>query len=485
MRWRLFPKKTARHFILTQLFFIFVMSLFFVLSVRHYIGSKFTGDPYFLSLSRELDTFVLKLGWLILIVGFLYTIWVSVIYFYPLGRLLAKSKHIKRGSYKKDWDQQFGASRDIGEWYELELTLNKIHRELGKYKQESHRRQTEIESLAGAVSDGILAIDPMKRVQFFNGQMALILGKEFDPLLPPSFLDEVFRAPKLTVAVDEVIELGQSRRTQIQMRPHKSKENHIFDVVVTPVKNEKKQNHGVIAVFHDVTETKKVEEVRIDFVANASHELKTPITSIKGFSEALEQDLKSHKIPEAQEKLIVIHRNIERLDKLVRDLLDLSRLDSSGEASKEEISTEIMTEDLVRELRPLFDQKKQKIEIVISSPIVKANRVMLSQTLSNLLENANKYSDLSSMIKIEWFSHDESICLRVSDTGPGISEEHLSRLFERFYRVQNGKVKSGVAGTGLGLSIVKNCMLKQRGHVDVDSVPGRGTVFTCYFPKNV
>lgn len=455
-----------------------------VLSVRHYVGAKFTGDQKFLELAVHLDSFILKLSWLLLFLAMIYTFWVTYVYFYPLGRLLAKAKNIKRGTYKKEWDQEYRPKRDIGEWYELELTLNKINRELTKHKQENNRRQIEIESLAGAVSDGIIAVDPLKRVQFFNGQMALILGKKFDPLSPPSFLDEVFRAPKLTIAVDEVVSSGQAQRLQIQMRPHKMKENHIFDVVVTPVKSEKRLDYGVIAVFHDITEIKKVEEVRIDFVANASHELKTPITSIKGYAEALSKDLEMQNISAARDKLVVIDRNVERLDKLVKDLLDLSRLDSSGETAKEDIDVEAFTDDLVHEMQPLFTAKGQKVKFDFKIASVKANRIMLNQVLSNLLENATKYGDENGEIRVEWQNQEEYICLKVADSGPGISEEHLGRLFERFYRVHHGKAKSGVLGTGLGLSIVKNCMWKHRGHVEVDSLPGRGTVFSCFFPKN-
>ena len=485
MNLKFFPIKAARRFILNQSFYLFCGVAIVVLSIRHFVGAKFTGEPQFLKLSTELDSFVLNLGWFLLLIGFIYTLLVAYLYFYPLGRLLVKARKIKRGTYKKEWDEEFHATRDIGEWYELELTLNKINRELTKYKQESKRRQIEIESLAGAVSDGIIAIDPLKKVQFFNGQMALILGKEFDPLSPPAFLDEVFRAPKLTLAVEEVAESGQPKRMQIQMRPHKTKENHIYDVIVTPVRSDKQLNDGVIAVFHDVTELKKVEEVRIDFVANASHELKTPITSIKGYSEALEKDLEDQNIAAAQEKLKVIHRNIGRLDNLVKDLLDLSRLDSSGETTKEDIELEPFTDEAVREIRTLFENKKQKVEVSCKIVSLRANRIMLSQVLSNLLENAAKYADENALVKVIWESRGEFNTLTVSDSGPGISEEHLSRVFERFYRVQNGKVKSGVLGTGLGLSIVRNCMLRHRGRVEVDSLPGRGTVFTCYFPKNV
>jgi two-component system, OmpR family, phosphate regulon sensor histidine kinase PhoR len=487
MAWyQYFPKKSVRRFIISQAVFLFIFSIIILLSIRHFVSGKIAISVEMLRVGPELEAYSFKLVLFLFVSGMLYSLWLAYDHFYPLGRLLEKAKNIKRGTYKRQWNEEMEAGHDYGEWYELELTLNKINREITKRKQDNRRRESEIETLAGAVSDGVIAIDTVKKVQYFNGPMALILGKTLDPLSPPSYLDEVFRAPKLTITVDEVISTGQPRRIQIQMRPHKVSENHIYDVIVTPVRDEKRDDfYGVIAVFHDVTETKKVEEVRIDFVANASHELKTPLTSIKGFVDVLAQDLNRSDIVAAKERLSVIHRNVDRLNDLVKDLLELSRLDAADEAVKEEIFVEEFTQEMLRELRPLYDLKEQKIVVDYDIPVVRANRLMLGQVMSNLLENANKYCDRQCKIHVRWFENDESIVLKVSDNGQGISEEHLSRLFERFYRVQaSGKTRSGVIGTGLGLAIAKNCMLRQGGRIEVDSLPGRGTEFSCYFPKN-
>lgn len=480
-----FPRKAARRFVITQGIFFFFLIAIAVLSVRFYLVEKAQAYPEFYMLISDVDSFLVKLAWLLFFLGIGFTLWASYINFYPLGRLLAKAKNIKRGTYKRQWDQEVEPGQDFGEWYELELTLNKINREIKKHKQDKRRQASEIEALAGAVSDGVIAVDSLKRVQFFNGQMALILGKVFDPLSPPSYLDEVFRAPKLTLAVDEVLQTSQVRRIQIPLRPSKRAENHIFDVSVTPVISEKKNHfYGVIAVFHDITEAKKVDEVRIDFVANASHELKTPLTSIKGYVDALLVDMERSDHAAAKEKVQVIEKNVNRLNELVKDLLALSRLSAGDEASKEENSTEEITEMVLQELRPLMAAKNQTVKSVFKVPSVKANSAMLGQVISNLIENAIKYCPPGIHIQVIWEQDEQFVKLKVSDNGPGLSEEHHSRVFERFYRVQNGKTTSGVSGTGLGLSIVKNSMLKMGGRIEVDSLPGRGSDFTCYFPKH-
>lgn len=484
-QFRFFPRKTARRFIISQLLFFFFFLAVIVLSLRYYLSGLLYRTTNDLQLASKIDTFIMQLCWVMYGVAILYSLWIIYRYFYPLGRILAKSRSIRKGTYKKQWDEDVEPGQDVGEWFELELTLNKINRELNKRKLDSKQKQIELEALAGAVSDGIIAIDPLKSVRYFNGKMALILGKEFDPLSPPSFLDEVFRAPKLTLAVDKVIEAGVPQRIQIQMRPHKVMESHVYDVVVAPVKHDKKQKYfGAIAVFNDITDFKKTEDMRIDFVANASHELKTPLTSIKGFMGALERDLQHNEVSMAQDKMQVINKNVSRLNDLVKDLLELSRIDASDDAAKEDIEVEFFTEEMIRELRPLWQSKNHRVVAEYSVTAVKANRVMLGQILSNLLENAIKYCDQGSHIEVLWNANETHTILKVVDNGAGVSSEHLSRLFERFYRVQKGKTKSGVIGTGLGLSIVKNCMLKHRGYVEVDSLPGKGTTFTCFFPKS-
>lgn len=460
------PIKVVQRHIITHVVSLFLVALV-VFGAWH---TQWLTTPWHL---------VVLAGVLILI----HSVVVSYIFLFPLGRLLAKAKNIKRGTYEKEWDHEYEPIQDFGEWYELELTLNKIHREIKKHKDDKSRREREIETLAGAVSDGVIAIDSLKRVQYFNSAMAQILGKNFDPLAPPSYLDEVFRAPKLTLAVDEVLSERTSRRLQIPMRTHKTPDSHVFDVTVNPVINEKKNKfYGVIAVFHDITEAKKVEELRIDFVANASHELKTPLTSIKGYVDSLKSDYETQNFSAAKEKLAVVERNVNKLNELVVDLLTLSRLDASAETAKEELATQELTEEVLQSVAGVAKEKGQSIEVLYNTPSVQANRLLVLQVLTNLVENAIKYCPENAKIEVQWEKSGAFVILKVIDNGPGVSEEHAPRLFERFYRVQNGKARGSVAGTGLGLSIAKNSMLKMGGRIEIESLSGRGSEFICYFP---
>lgn len=402
----------------------------------------------------------------------------------PFGRLLEKAKVIKRGQYRRSWDSDVDIIQDYGEWYEFEVTLNKIYRELKKSKEINVSREMEIETLASAVSDGVIATDHLKKIKYYNGPIAVMLGKGYDQRPNSLYLDEVFRAPKLTLAFDEVIEHKQPRRLQIETRPNMSSETHVFDVIVSPVSNiEKNTFFGVIAVFHDITESKRIEEVRVDFVANASHELKTPLTSIKGYVDSLVVDVKKQDYSLLAPKLEVVERNVNRLNDLVKDLLTLSRLDESEQTINEDISTEEISEDVIRDLRGLLSSKQQTIFVRYNTKAVRAQKIMLGQVIANLIENAIKYCDEKCQIELIWDVFENMTTLQVKDNGPGISEEHLSRLFERFYRINNGKLISNIGGTGLGLSIVKNSMLRMGGRIEVDSLPGAGTTFTCFFPR--
>lgn len=465
---RYFPKKLFKQVVLVQLaLFLVVLPLLIWFLVRHF------------------DLPLVPVVVITSLMGLIITTIHFFIAILPFGRLLEKAKAIKRGQYRRSWETDNDMIQDYGEWYEFEVTLNKIFRELKKFKETNVSRELEIETLAGAVSDGVIATDNQKRVKYYNGPIALMLGKEYDERINSLYLDEVFRAPKLTLAFDEVIEYRQSRRLQIQTRPHANSDTHVFDVIVSPVlNNDKNTFFGVIAVFHDITESKRIEEVRVDFVANASHELKTPLTSIKGYVDSLVQDVRTKDYSSVEAKLEVVERNVNRLNDLVIDLLTLSKLDEPEQASNEDLHTEEITDDVLRELRALATEKRQTIIARYNAKHVRAHRIMVGQVLSNLIENAIKYCDERSQIEVIWDQTDAATLLKVRDNGAGISEDHLSRVFERFYRVSNGKVVSASGGTGLGLSIVKNAMLRMGGRVEVDSLPGTGTTFTCTFPRS-
>jgi two-component system phosphate regulon sensor histidine kinase PhoR len=316
---------------------------------------------------------------------------------------------------------------------------------------------------------------------FFNSRFATQLYGNQEALRGRQvLLWEMFRAPEILEAYREAVSHGKSSEAKTVAWEKEGETRRFYSVSVSPLRKQTGQIYGAVGVFHDITELKGAEQIRIDFVANVSHELRTPLTSIKGYTDTLLIDAQAGE-PMSKDFLEIIARNVDRLMNLIRDLLDLSTLESSDTLSKSAISTAEITSRVVKQLQGGFIAKKQSIKESYGAPVVVAEFRRLEQVLVNLLENANKYTPAGGEIGVSWETERGAIVLRVSDNGPGIPTEHLGRLFERFYRVDKSRSREQ-GGTGLGLAIVKHIMQKHEGTVMVESQPGHGTTFVCRFP---
>jgi two-component system phosphate regulon sensor histidine kinase PhoR len=240
---------------------------------------------------------------------------------------------------------------------------------------------------------------------------------------------------------------------------------------------------GVVAVFHDITERKRIEEVRRDFVANVSHELRTPLAAIRGAAEtllggALENPDFARRFTE------VIDRHSRRLEQLVMDLLSLARLESEEEKSDAaDLSVRKLAESSLAAVSELAAERGVTLssELPEQDWVVRGDRNRMEQALVNLLDNAVKYTEAGGSVVLRVYHDNGTVNLAVADSGIGIPPEALSRIFERFYRVDKGRSRD-VGGTGLGLAIVKHAVQTQGGRVDVESFPGRGSTFTIRLP---
>jgi two-component system phosphate regulon sensor histidine kinase PhoR len=234
---------------------------------------------------------------------------------------------------------------------------------------------------------------------------------------------------------------------------------------------------GLLAVFVDVTHLRRLETLRRDFVANASHELRTPVAAISSAAETLETALERDPAA-ARDFVQMIQRNAERLRNLVDDLLDLSRVESQDFAIRLET---VDVREIVGAVVDLFRERASKKKIALTSEIVDgagvlADRRGLEHVITNLVDNAVKYCPAGSRVTVRTVAGQGQAVIEVDDDGPGIEKEHLPRLFERFYRVDPGRSRE-LGGTGLGLSIVKHLVEAMRGSISVESEPGKGTRF--------
>ncbi|TLM99867.1 PAS domain-containing sensor histidine kinase, partial [bacterium] len=255
-----------------------------------------------------------------------------------------------------------------------------------------------------------------------------------------------------------------------------------FRVHLAPLKNAS-GTVGVVAVLRDITEIRELERMRTEFVANVSHELRTPLTSIKGFVETLLDGAVEDKLL-ARHFLDIISEESNRLSRLIDDLLSLSHLEEKdASVNKVPVEMDKVIANIVSMLQPQMKEKNLDLEPVIAGnlPVIMADRDMMGQLLINLLDNAIKYTPAGGRINVEAVPAQQGIKVTVRDTGIGIPEESLPRLFERFYRVDKARSRE-MGGTGLGLAIVKHILELHGGSIEVNSELGRGTVFTFYLP---
>ena len=241
--------------------------------------------------------------------------------------------------------------------------------------------------------------------------------------------------------------------------------------------------HGAVLVLHDITELRRADQIRRDFVANVSHELRTPLTAIRGYVEALAESDTS--VEESRRFLSIITRHTERMERLVKDLLRLARLDAGQEAvDLVSCDAKNLIASVVTELSSALDQRDQDVEISISpeSETLRGDPTKLHDVLRNLVANAITYSPEHTTIRIEAARNGSSYVLSVADQGPGIPEEDLSRVFERFYRVDKSRARDP-GGTGLGLAIVKHLIELHKGTVRAENRPEGGARVVITLPN--
>ncbi len=358
------------------------------------------------------------------------------------------------------------------------MNIRTLIKNLTKKAKNSWIERVQQETLLEVVSDPILGVDLEGSPLFYNSPFALLLGKKNvkNRRLWKMFIDQ-----EILKAFQTALKKGKT--DSIRAIPFDLPTGRqFFSVNVTPLRKANGKVYGAVAIFHDVTDLKRAEQIRIDFVANVSHELRTPLTAIKGYTDTLIQDFEQGKSPE-REFFEVISRNADRLMVLISDLLDLSSLESTDVIHKIELSTEDVTERILKQMQGVLDAKKQEVLVTSISKTVLADARRLEQVLVNLLDNANKYTSMGGKISVTWESEDDQgTLLKVVDSGPGIPLVHQTRLFERFYRVDKARSRE-VGGTGLGLAIVKHIMQRHQGSVWVESAPGKGASFICHFPN--
>ncbi len=372
------------------------------------------------------------------------------------------------------------ATPDSEELAGLAEALNQMAAQLDRRIKIIVRQRNELETVLASMLEGVVAIDTEERIININAAAASFFecGPE---VCPGRNLQEIFRNSALQHFVRESISSKVPKEDDISMHHNGEKTLHLQS---SPLLDANKEHIGTLVVFNDVTHLRRLEDMRRDFVANVSHEIKTPLTAIKGFVETLR--LGNVDKPEETERFLeIIQNHVDRLSFIVEDLLSLSRIEQEDERKTIQIGMGIILDVLKSAIQICRSNAEEKnIDIIhICDPKLAFwfDSSLLEQAVVNLLDNAIKYSEPNSTIQLKADHHESEVKIIVEDRGIGIAKKHLPRLFERFYRVDKARSRN-LGGTGLGLAIVKHIAHAHGGNVTVESTLGEGSVFTIHLP---
>lgn len=368
-----------------------------------------------------------------------------------------------------------------GHFSQLALAFNAMSERLAEQFTQVEADRQQLRAILGGMIEGVVAIDATQRLLFANEKASQIL--EFHAKMAIGHkLWEIVRHRAILSLVDRALESMQPQREELDW---KGAANRSLAVYVAPLPAALDQ--GAILVLHDLSELRRLERLRHEFVANVSHELKTPLAVIKACVETL-QDGAIDDPANRNSFLDQVNENADRLHNLILDLLNLARIESGSQSL--EIQTVVISDlvrDCIEHLRPRAEAKRQTIEILAppepSAAEIRTDEEALRQMLENLVDNAIKYTPDEGRIRIRWYGRGDQICFEVEDNGIGIPEVDLPRIFERFYRVDKARSRE-MGGTGLGLAIVKNLAQILRGSVKAASELGKGSVFTLSLPRS-
>jgi two-component system phosphate regulon sensor histidine kinase PhoR len=355
-------------------------------------------------------------------------------------------------------------------------SLDDSVQEVARRLAEQARDRGRMEAILAGMVEGVIVVDPQGRLQLANEAAQRILRLDSVAVGRPYV--ETIRHP----AIAELVAATLFGRTPepLQLSPPRDPSRTII-ARAAPASGD--AAHGVVLVMHDITDLRRADQIRRDFVANVSHELRTPLTAIRGYVEALAEG--DADPAESARFLAIITRHTERMERLVKDLLRLARLDAGQETLEiADCDLRALAQGVASDLARTVADRRQRVEITIARDAenVRADPAKLHDALRNLVANAVTYGPEGSVVRIEGVRAGDDVEISVSDEGPGIPEEDLSRIFERFYRVDKSRARDP-GGTGLGLAIVKHLVGLHGGQVRVDNRLPTGARFTITLPS--
>ena len=386
----------------------------------------------------------------------------------PVQRLTRTAQRIAAGDFSQQ--PQAESADEIGN---LTRTFGEMAKVLENTLAEVNGERNKLSTLFTYMADGVVAFDKSGHILHMNPAAQQMLGMEFGPEL--TYI-QVF--PNLNVEESDLGEGG--RYIEIDYAANK----RILKILLAMFGTAEDENSGIMAVLHDITEQKKLDSSRREFVANVSHELRTPLTNVKGYTETL-LDAGDELDGETRRNFLrVIYNESDRMTHIVKDLLTLSQLDyGKMDMEMSPIPVKLIVQNIASAM--LIEARGQGLTLETKLeeplPVILADRNRREQVIANIVSNAIKYNRPGGTVTLSAFSQEDKVVIKVQDTGIGIPQEDIPRLFERFYRVDKARSRER-GGTGLGLAIAKEIVEQHQGTIGVESQLDAGTTVTITLP---
>jgi two-component system phosphate regulon sensor histidine kinase PhoR len=394
----------------------------------------------------------------------------------PIEQIKRTAESIARGNFQAR--SQVDQSDEIGS---LSDAINRMAAQLRDRIDTFMRQRNEIEAILSSMIEGVIAVDEEERIISMNQSAAAMFSCDIAKTKGRS-IQEVVRNTVLHEFVKNALTSQEPVEKDILLYTDVER---IINAHGTLLRDADKHRVGALIVLNDITRLWRLENIRRDFVANVSHEIRTPITAVKGFVETLRDG--SVKDPKDSKRFLgIIEKHVDRLEAIIEDLLSLSRIERGTEGEHivlqgGRIRDVLLTAIQVCEAKAA--PKNIRVELSCNEELkANINPALLEQAVVNLIDNAIKFSDNGSSVLVKAIQMNGQIGISIRDQGCGIEKKHLPRLFERFYRVDKARSRQ-MGGTGLGLAIVKHITQAHGGQVSVESIPGEGSTFSIHIPS--
>jgi two-component system phosphate regulon sensor histidine kinase PhoR len=409
----------------------------------------------------------------------------AVVCFFVSRRIVRPLEEMRQGAERfaqgeLGYKLAIPASEELGG---LARALNRMAEQMQDRIDTILHQTSQQDAVLGSMVEGVLAVDHEQRIISLNPAGAQLLGCARHAALGRSAA-QVIVHPELRQFVAQALACREPIEQDVML--HAASER-IIQLRGTALGRVGESARGAVIVMNDISNVRRLETLRRDFVANVSHELKTPITSIKGFVETLLDGALDQR-QDAERFLDIVAKQADRLGAIIEDLLSLAKIEQSEETASldlHEAGVRSVLDAAIRNCEGLARERRVRVALDMAAADVSANinSPLLEQAVTNLLDNAIKYSPPDRQVVVSAGRKDNEVTIAVRDEGVGIEADHVPRLFERFYRVDRARSRK-LGGTGLGLAIVKHIVSAHRGRVEVESTPGVGSTFTIHLPRS-